>query len=379
MALSDEQRTMLQLLLEGGQGYDDIGGLLGISGDEVRTRAREALREMGGADPDATVGLTDFLLGKADPIGRADAVRQLQNDPDAGELASRLSAQLRLVAPRAQLPEIPPPRRGARAPSPTPPPPPVPGAESPAPGPSTPAETPPGESLPGRISKRVGGVGSRLGGKRGRGGDRRLLFGLGAAALLIVAVVIGVVVSGGGDEGSDSSTPTGASTDPNLTIVPLAPLSEGSDASGQAVFARAGDQPVLQINLNELEPTTQDQNYVVWLYNSDAISFPLARDRVGESGDLTGAAPVPNAIVPLLPQFGCIDVSLASNQETEAALKGAVKGKSLPKHAGESILRGQIPREGTEAGTGADSDCTAAAEAAAANARTDTTGTSTSP
>ena len=43
VALTDEQRAMLQLLLEGGQSYDDIGSLLGIAPDEVRTRARSAL------------------------------------------------------------------------------------------------------------------------------------------------------------------------------------------------------------------------------------------------------------------------------------------------------------------------------------------------
>jgi DNA-directed RNA polymerase specialized sigma24 family protein len=48
VALTDEQRAMLQLLLEGGQGYDDIGSLLGIAPDEVRERARSALREIGG-------------------------------------------------------------------------------------------------------------------------------------------------------------------------------------------------------------------------------------------------------------------------------------------------------------------------------------------
>ena len=49
MPLTDEQRTMLQLLL-GGQGYDDIGGLLGVSRDDVRGRARGALSEMGAAE-----------------------------------------------------------------------------------------------------------------------------------------------------------------------------------------------------------------------------------------------------------------------------------------------------------------------------------------
>src|SRR6266496_1319048 len=113
---------MLQLLLEGGQGYEDIGSLLGIGPDEVRSRARSALTEIGGADPDAQVGLSDYLLGHADPIGRADAVRQLQNDPDANALAQRLVQNLRLLAPRAQLPNIPDTKDGRRAAPPPPPP-----------------------------------------------------------------------------------------------------------------------------------------------------------------------------------------------------------------------------------------------------------------
>src|SRR5689334_19500471 len=140
---------MLQLLLSG-QSYDDIGSLLGIGSDEVRSRARSALQEIGGADPDAQVGLTDYLLGQADPIGRADAVRHLQADPEANALAQRLVQNLRLLAPNAQLPEIPEPRGGRRAaaPSPTAPPPPVPAA---APGPA--AAAPAAEKGPGIASR----------------------------------------------------------------------------------------------------------------------------------------------------------------------------------------------------------------------------------
>ena len=36
---------------------------------------RGALTALGGVDPDRNVGITDYLLGQADPIGRADAVR----------------------------------------------------------------------------------------------------------------------------------------------------------------------------------------------------------------------------------------------------------------------------------------------------------------
>src|ERR671910_2050343 len=107
MALTAEQRAMLQLILERGQSYADIAGVLGVGVEEVRSRARGALRDLSGTDPDAQVGLTDYLLGQADPIGRADAVRHLQSDPEANALAGRLVAQLRLLAPKAELPEIP--------------------------------------------------------------------------------------------------------------------------------------------------------------------------------------------------------------------------------------------------------------------------------
>ena len=38
--ITEDQRAMLQLLLEGGQSYADIGSLLGIDAGEVRSRAR---------------------------------------------------------------------------------------------------------------------------------------------------------------------------------------------------------------------------------------------------------------------------------------------------------------------------------------------------
>src|SRR5919106_4278672 len=95
MALTEDQRAMLQLLLERGQSYEDIGSLLGLDTDEVRARARAALTEMGGADPDRDVGLTDYLLGQADPIGRADASRHLRDDPDDLALVTTLAERLR--------------------------------------------------------------------------------------------------------------------------------------------------------------------------------------------------------------------------------------------------------------------------------------------
>lgn len=328
---------MLQLLLEGGQGYDDIASLLGTTPDEVRSRSRDALREMGGADPDARVQLSDYLLGQADPIGRADAVRHLQNDSEANELASRLVSQLRLLAPKAQLPEIPAPK-GGRA------------AAAPVSGEAAPAGSGRGSRAAGRISQTV----------RSAGSDKRsgqiIAIAVGAVVLLVVgALAIAGVFGGGDDEGGDGATTTAASDD--LTIVELSPL-EGGNATGQAVFAQAQDQPLLQTNLSGLGETTGDEIYVVWLYSSERAAFPLARDRVGADGNLTGAAAIPTEVIPLLGQFGCIDVSLASAAETQRALRQAVRGQGLPRHTGETVLRGQIPSgPGETAPSGADSQC----------------------
>ena len=360
MALTDEQRTMLQLLVTG-QSYDDIAGLLGIPSDEVRSRARDALREMGGADPDAQVQLSDYLLGQADPIGRADASRHLQNDPAANDLATRLVSQLRLLSPSAQLPEIPPPRGAPRGAPPPPPP-----AAAPAPG-APPSAPPPAAPTPGgrrSLSERVSGLFGR-----GQGGPSKrqsqVIVGLGAGALLLIVAVLAIAgVFGGDDDSSDEGTATTASGDAGLAITQLAPVSGDTGATGQAVFAQANDQPLLQINLTGLQPAGKGQTYIVWLFNSDRIAFPIARDQVGQNGNLTGAAPIPQEIVPLLGQFGCVDVSLASNAETQAALQQAVEGQTLPRHSGETVLRGQIPTApGEEAPTGADSQCEVAAPA----------------
>ena len=91
MAMTPDQRATLQLLLERGQTYSDLATLLAVDEAEVRDRARAALTELGGADPDRNVGLTDYLLGQADPIGRADASRHLRDDPGDHALATALA------------------------------------------------------------------------------------------------------------------------------------------------------------------------------------------------------------------------------------------------------------------------------------------------
>ena len=107
MALTPDQTAVLELLLAG-QSYCELEELLGLDEIEVRSRARAALTELGGADPDRNVGLSDYLLGQADPIGRADAARPLRQDTADHVLATTLSDSLAEIAPDADLQKLPP-------------------------------------------------------------------------------------------------------------------------------------------------------------------------------------------------------------------------------------------------------------------------------
>ena len=212
MPLKPDQRAMLQLLLERGQSYDDLASVLGVESDEGRERARAALRELGGADPDAEVGLTDYLLGQADPIGRADAVRHIQSDPETAALAEKIAAQLQLIVPGAQLPDLPRPKgpkaaRGERRP----------GAAAPPPRPDRTAardRTAAGD----RSGFPLAGFGATA---RRWWAERRIASIAILAALAALLVVGALAIAGvlGGDDGGSSDE-----SSPALLGYPLAPL-----------------------------------------------------------------------------------------------------------------------------------------------------------
>lgn len=367
MALTEDQRALLQLLLDGGQSYADIGSLLGIDQSEVRTRARRALTEIGGADPDSRVGLTDYLLGQADPIGRADAARHLQNDPATSALAARLAAQLRLLAPGARLPELP-----AAA------------AQAPEAAPASAASSASGSgSAPGKGARatagarsaveRVGGAAAGLGARK-----RRLPVVLGVLGLVVLVGVLlatGVIGGSGDDNPSAATTATTDSAAGDVAVVPLT-AQDGSKAGGQATFTVAQDQPVLQINLFGLKPNGPDDTYIVSLYRSDDETLPIARSNADKDGNLTGAAALPSQVGGTLgPKgFNQIDVSLATSSETEKALQTASINKQLPRRSGTSVLRGKIP-----AGAAAIASSAAGAATSTSTNPTSSTPTSTAP
>lgn len=337
MALSADQKAMLGLLLERGQSYADIAGLLGASEDEVRSRARWALAELGGADPDRSVGLTDYLLGQADPIGRADAVRHLRDDPDDRELAEGIVAALADLAPGAELPKLPgeartPPhlraeRRRRRAVEP--------GDEDEA------------TARPSLSSRQT-----------------RLIVTLGTAAVVVAVIV--AAVAGAFDSGESSpttaslpststttptgtgpttTTPAGNGGDQTLTPVPLKAVG-GSPGTGLATFGLAtANTPFLDVRTRGLTPAPSGQVYSVWLAldPTKREGYPVApllqaHDRFN----------IPSVVLPALPNMKSVDivVSPASvlRKEVQSVLQSK-KPKLIIPEPGNVALRGEIPRK----------------------------------
>jgi hypothetical protein len=285
--LTPDQQAMLQLLLERGQSYADLASLLGVEEAEVRTRARAALTELAGVDPDRDVGLTDYLLGQADPIGRADAVRHLKDDPRDLELATELTQKLRLVAPQAELPRLPGeerrprPRRASRLPL----------SRLPIPDRlrrKQTAEQPP-EGAPSGQAAASRGPRTTLSRRQ-----TQLVVALGSGAVLLVMIVLGVsgaFSSGGNDAGTPSTTTSTTSTSAN-----------------------AGPQ-----------------------------GFPVTSVKITKSGSFHNTFAIPKAFQTLLPRTQAVYLTLAKKQVVTAAIKQAVtSGQPVLPVQGRTVFTGIV-------------------------------------
>jgi hypothetical protein len=311
MPLTDDQRAMLQLILERGQSYDDLAGVLGVGVDEVRSRARTALAELGGTDPDAEVGLTDYLLGQADPIGRADAVRHLQADPESAKLASVLVERLHEVAPDATLPQLPSPRARHKKPA---------------------------------APRREGGGLSRR--------QQQVIVALAASAVLVIAAVLAIagVFGGSGDsEGETGSTSTVAdTTNTGEEVLARIPL-RGETGSGEVVIGNASaDQPFVDLSASGIEASPPEgQGYVLWFLLNSKLGYPFTVVRVSPNGTVDDRYPIPNAIaVEVATRSRFIDLAVSPLRALQReAQKAARAQRPVVPYTGDSVLRGSIPAE----------------------------------
>jgi hypothetical protein len=339
MPLSPDQQAMLELLLERDQRYSELATLLGVEEAEVSSRARAALTELGGVDPDRNVGLTDYLLGQADPIGRADASRHLREDAEDRALAATLIERLSELYPEARLPRLPGERRSRR--------------------------------MSGRGSRRPAAATERRRRPLPTAGlsaaQTRLLVILGSAAVLLVAVVLAVTGAFGGGEDSQATPATQPETtaagsgsrsgDQQIQRVALRPPEGGGDALGAAVFGVAtGDQPFVDVAIRGLDPAPQDQTYVIWMMLTPDKGYPLSPITVSEQGTFDDRFPIPSAVLPVIARVRTVEVAIAPVQEVRKTVRSAIQNTSLVlDRPGRTVLTGRIPRapqQGSSSGAG---------------------------
>jgi hypothetical protein len=329
MAIGQDDRALLQLLSERGQSYADLGDLLGMSEGAVREKARNALGELGGADPDAEVGLTDYLLGQADPIGRADAVRYLQDHPEALELAEEIATKLRAIAPGAQLPKLPQPR-GRRAASAAV----SPGAD-PEPPPSSGARTPFRRTTSPQQARLIAAIGA-------------------LGVLVLVAILVATGAIGGGDDGEQSAASdeeVAAEEQREVTSVPLRAQS-GSGVAGQADFGLANELLTVDLQIDGLQPEPpRGDVYVLWLMLSDQAGYPVTILQPDDNGavDDTYSVPTPIAVA-VGSRARFVQVSQGPAEGLQEEIDQAVEENvPLVPFSGDLLARGRIPMaEGQE-------------------------------
>ncbi len=335
MALTADQTAVLELLLGGGQDFAELASLLDLDEAEIRSRARGALAELGGSDPDANVGLSEFLLGQSDRIGRADVLRHLRQDAGDHALAVNISQQLAQIAPEAELPELPPGPGGSGF---------LGRAGSKLDGAAT---APAGPSLPTLDTNR----------------SRVIAISAGAGVIL-VAIILAITGVFSSDEGPASSSTgdqagtgddAGATTasGEEVTRIPLAAIGNG-DATGEGIVGiTTGDQVYLDLSLQGLEAAPSGQVYVVWFLFDESRGYPLSPIAVGRDGSFSDRFAIPSVALDLISRSRFLEVSLAPIQQVRRTINQALEQEQLViKRPGRSILIGEVPvPEGQEAPT----------------------------
>ncbi len=350
---------MLQLLLERGQSYADLASLLGVDEAEVRARARAALTELAGADPDRRVGLTDYLLGQADPIGRADAVRHLKDDPADLELATEVAQKIRLIAPAAELPRLPgeerrPRPRRARG-----------TASSRLPVPDRLRRRQPAdetaESGAGAETEPPARPRSTMSRRQ-----TQLAVGLGTAVVLVAMIVLGVAGAfSSGDGDGEATTTTNAANSGVLARVAMKPQGSaererdgdhrarpGRFAAVRGPGARRVGGPFAEGGLRGLD-SFHGRSGATQSPSSVPCGSTVSQPCLSENGRYRDRLAIEPGVLALVARVRFVEVSIAPVKEITQAVNQAVEDETIiVNRPGTTVLRGVVSA-GRDGGGGA--------------------------
>jgi hypothetical protein len=300
--LSDEQRAIVELVLQQGKTYDELADMLGMPEARVRERARDALVELApisarGVEEDWRGQLADYVLGQqAGP--EATATRgHLRRSEAARSWTRSLLDSLEQLYTNGDLPAIPDSgsRRAAGEPS-----------------------APLGAGAPAAARRR-----------------RILAVAAGAAVVVLVAVLlwpIGVLTGDDGDGGGSSNA--GSSGDGTSGSI-------STQRQGAALIVRQDGKDRIVVSAQGLEPSTQRTAYQVWLYDSDSKRKSLGATPTDKQGNLQVMGELPADYK----DWKFIDVSTVT-------VTG--QGDDQQVRNGESVLRGllELADKPVETGTG---------------------------
>lgn len=322
MALNDESRALLQILLVRRKDYGQIAALLGVETVEVRERAQHAVGDLTGQGAPLGQPVVDYMFGQADPIGRAEAVRILAEQPDQAKSFADVRDQLLLLYPASEIPEPP----GASEPR-------KPRSRAATTGPATVGvgEAPIADEPQGATTRRLPAMDGRT---------RTVLAALVAAVALAGIVAVVILLGGGGAEQETSSEP------PPPTRAVLSPT-DGGRGDGEVEFGFAGRNFAANVALSDLAPNRDEEGYALWL-EGPAGSFPFDSARVGQEGTITGQSQISQAIICFIAAdlFTEVKVSRVGDAELTAALRDSVNRNvnqaDFPDYVGETVLSGPI-------------------------------------
>jgi hypothetical protein len=253
-ALPADQKSVLQLLLRQGKGYDDLSGLLRLDADEVRSRAYDALDTLGpgagGLSAERRHEIADWLLGQQDPE-EAVATRAFVDGSTAGRVwAHGVARELEPLA-GDRLPELPAEGAVAQADA-------AAATDAEDDDEDAPTAFAPAATAGPRVSRRGGAM----------------LIG-GAVVAIAIAVVLVLVLTGGKDDKSASTATQAANTTStqaqpkvraqvNLTPPKGAPVKK---AVAIVQFVDVNGQQAINAATQGL-PNSKTVVYGLWFYNS---------------------------------------------------------------------------------------------------------------
>jgi hypothetical protein len=264
--LSDEQRAIVELVLQQGKSYDELSDLLGLPERRVRELARDALVDLApisarGVEEDWRGQLADYVLGQqAGP--EVTATRGHLRRSEAARIWTRsLLDSLEQLYQNGNLPAIPEGERGRE-----------------------------------RGSQRrltASRTGETAGATAGEAINRRwIMAAAGVIALLAVGILVwpGAVLTGGddGEGGAASGSSASGSQDAGGQ-----PATIPGGRQGQAIIAEQGGKTQIIVTATGLEPSTPRTAYQVWLYNSDQDRRSLGATVTNQQGSLQSGTQLP--------------------------------------------------------------------------------------